>query len=228
MRDTKVWTVSVCRNMWQSASETMKHFLQQHGARHMDNVVLTHQGVASLGVTFITTPRALLFGKTDRLWNVFPPAGLGSRELDRVRHFAETILARKGEPFTLRMYRYYETRELVEFGMSVTSSRNGWVGIVSAGGPFDFGSGDGGGNVFRNCGIYLFVIFLVLHHPNWNSDHNADPLGFPSTPQPVDDPLQAKIARAIGSVTDFASLPPHLCSRPELVILNHVRERCRS
>ena len=60
--------------MWQRASMAMKQLLAAAGASHCDNVAVTHQG--SPLVTLISTPRALLSGKRDRLLGVFPSAGV--------------------------------------------------------------------------------------------------------------------------------------------------------
>jgi len=95
LRDRRVLTISVSRNMWHSASETMKVLLERCGARHHDNAALTHQGPA--WATFITTPRALLFGKTSRFWG-FPPAGIAETELVRVSRFGEAIRRHLDDP----------------------------------------------------------------------------------------------------------------------------------
>jgi hypothetical protein len=79
LRGVPVITLCVSRNMWHSASEAMKQALRDLGAVHLDNVVVTHQGPAL--ATFVSVPRALLYGKRDRLWGIFPPADLGRPEL---------------------------------------------------------------------------------------------------------------------------------------------------
>jgi hypothetical protein len=92
LRDTEVITVSVSRAMWQQASLTMKRLLAAAGAVHCDNVVVTHQGSAIL--TLVSTPRALLFGKSDRLAGVFPRPGVSETDLARVDGLA-TVLAER-------------------------------------------------------------------------------------------------------------------------------------
>jgi hypothetical protein len=84
-----VVTASVSRNMWQSASERMKRDLRRLSAHQTDNIVVTHQGPP--WVTFITTPRALLFGRTEPFWGIFPQAGIGTAEIDRVRRLGELL-----------------------------------------------------------------------------------------------------------------------------------------
>lgn len=86
---TDVITVSVSRSMWHNASETMKRLLCAAGARHRDNIVVTHQG-SSLA-TLVSTPRALLSGRRDPLMGVFPPAGVSEHDLARVRRLARVV-----------------------------------------------------------------------------------------------------------------------------------------
>lgn len=85
LRGRKIITVSVSRNMWISASERMKQLLQVLGVIHLDQIAVTHQGPP--WATFITTPRALLFGRREAFW-CFPPAGIDQQSLDRVRHLS--------------------------------------------------------------------------------------------------------------------------------------------
>jgi hypothetical protein len=92
LRGTRVITVSVSRNMWLQASESMKKSLAELGAIHIDNVVVTHQGPP--WATFLTTTRALLFGKRDRLWGIFPLAGVAGEEFSRVERLGAAIAER--------------------------------------------------------------------------------------------------------------------------------------
>jgi hypothetical protein len=82
LRGARVITLCVSRNMWHSCSETMKRLLADAGARHMDNVVVNHQGPPY--ATFISVPRLLLLGKRDRFLGVFPPAEVSQEDLERV------------------------------------------------------------------------------------------------------------------------------------------------
>lgn len=92
LRDTPVITLCVSRNMWHSASETMKQLLRDVPAIHLDGVVLTHQGPPFS--TFVSVPRALLYGKRDRLWGIFPPAELSPRQLERMTRLGGVVAAR--------------------------------------------------------------------------------------------------------------------------------------
>ena len=162
LRDTKVLTVSVCRNMWQSASETMKQYLRQHGARHMDNVVLTHQGPA--WATFIATPVALLFGKKDGFWGVFPPVGLGSDELVRIGNFTATILDQKDKLIRAGNQPLLRNQGAVEVDVRyLLAERLGWY-CFRWWGRLILALGRRG-NLFRKLGVYLFVAFLVCIIP---------------------------------------------------------------
>lgn len=89
LENTKVITLIGCRNMWHSASETMKRMIIKAGGIHIDNVVVTHQGPPL--TTFITTPRLLLTGKKDRFLGVLPPAGFRDEEIDALSRFGKQI-----------------------------------------------------------------------------------------------------------------------------------------
>jgi hypothetical protein len=89
LEGTPVVTLCVSRNMWHSASEGMKQALRERGAIHLDNVVVTHRGPPF--ATFVSVPRALLYGQRDRLWGIFPPAEMGRPELDRVERLGAAV-----------------------------------------------------------------------------------------------------------------------------------------
>jgi len=159
LRNSRVMTVSVSRNMWHSASEMMIRLLAVAGARHIDNVAVTHQGPA--WATFITTPRALLFGKKDRFWGIFPPAGLDEKELDRVARFGKAILERQGrlhQPDAIPLLtglgavsinRRYLVPELIGWYWF-----RGWAHLIRFLGRL--------GTVPRMASVYLFVVFLLF------------------------------------------------------------------
>jgi len=92
LKGTPVITLCVSRNMWHSASETMKRLLKAAGAIHLDNVIVTHQGPPFS--TLVSVPRALLYGKRDRLWGIFPPAELSQQELERAGHLGAAVACR--------------------------------------------------------------------------------------------------------------------------------------
>jgi hypothetical protein len=158
LKGRKVITVSVSRNMWQSASETMKRLLENKGAVHVDNIVVTHQGPP--WATFVTAPRLLLFGKKEPFWGIFPAAGIGEPELERVRHLGGIIrershlLAQDGARPLLRgegaveVNRRYMIPELIGWYLF-----RGWAHVLRGLGKL--------GWPVRYFGIALFMIFLV-------------------------------------------------------------------
>ncbi|MEW6493975.1 MAG: hypothetical protein AB1589_15905 [Cyanobacteriota bacterium] len=89
LNDTKIITLMVCRNMWHSASETMKKMISKVGGIHIDNVVVTHQGPPL--ATFITTPRLLLTGKKDRFLGTLPPGGVREEDIEALSRFGRQI-----------------------------------------------------------------------------------------------------------------------------------------
>jgi hypothetical protein len=159
LKGAKVMTVSISRNMWQSASETLKQLLAEAGARHIDNIVVTHQGPA--WATFITTPRALLFGKKEGFWGIFPPAGLGDAELVRVAGFGKAILAGRDRlqlseaaPLLTGLGAVHiQRRYLIPERIGWYWFR-GWAHLIRFLGRF--------GMAARMAGVYLFVVFLLF------------------------------------------------------------------
>jgi hypothetical protein len=90
LQDTKVITLVGCRNMWHSASETMKKMISDIGGIHIDNVIITHQGSPLL--TFITTPRLVLTGKKDKALGILPPGGFCDQDINSLSRFGKRIV----------------------------------------------------------------------------------------------------------------------------------------
>jgi hypothetical protein len=159
LRGVKVMTVSVSRNMWHSAAETMKLLLRDAGARHIDHVSITHQGPA--WATFVTTPRSLLWGKKGAFWGIFPPAGISAADLAGVSRFGQAILNQRD-----RLKEPEDAPLLPRLGAVQVNSRyvvpeligwywfRGWARLIRWLGRF--------GSVPRLAGVYLFVACLVL------------------------------------------------------------------
>lgn len=153
-----VITVSVSRSMWHNASESMKRLLAAAGAHHRDNIVATHQG--SPLATFVSTPRALLSGRRDKLMGVFPPAGVGEHDLARVRGLARVVAGQlaaagtlppgsllRGEP-AVAIRRWSVVPELLAW-----YAFYGWAVALRALGRVHAG--------LRAVGVYAFAVFLV-------------------------------------------------------------------
>ena len=159
LRDTKVITISVSRNMWHSAAQTMKALLQQAGARHIDHVSLTHQVPA--WATFITTPRALLLGKKESFWRLFPAAGISEAELAGLSRFSQAILNQRQKlksaddsPLlaglgAVHIQQRYVVPELIGWYWF-----RGWARLLRLLGRL--------GSVPRLLGTYLFVVCLIF------------------------------------------------------------------
>jgi antitoxin (DNA-binding transcriptional repressor) of toxin-antitoxin stability system len=159
LRDRPVLSVTVSRAMWQQGSEGLKRLLAAAGARHVDNVVVTHQG--SPVATLVSTPRALLSGKRGRLFGIFPEPGVAADDQDRLTHLARVAAARlaetdgpvagpllSGEPaVTVR-------RWLIGPELAGWYAFHGWARLIRALGRT--------GNTARMAGVWGFALYLVL------------------------------------------------------------------
>jgi hypothetical protein len=88
LRGKPVITIIACRNMWVMAQEKMKTLLKGIGARLIDNVALTDRGGVS---TFITTPRWMLTGRTNRLWGM-PAPGIAHEDIAACDRFGHALV----------------------------------------------------------------------------------------------------------------------------------------
>lgn len=92
LNGANVITLSVSRNMWQNASQTMKSLLAKAGAKHLDNIVVTHQGPPA--ATFVTTTRKLFSGKENRAGGVLPAAGVAAEDIERAQSLGAHLAQR--------------------------------------------------------------------------------------------------------------------------------------
>jgi hypothetical protein len=158
LRDTDVITISVSRAMWQRASLTMKRLLAGAGASHCDNIAVTHQG--SPFATLISTPRALLSGKSNRLLGVFPKAGVAGTDLSRARHLASVVAGRltaghaAGTPFLRGEAAVMVNRRLVVPEVLAWHCFHASARVIRFFGTVHRG--------LRTAGVLGFAVFLVL------------------------------------------------------------------
>jgi len=155
LRGARVITVSVSRNMWLMASESMKRNLAELGAVHVDNVAVTHQGPP--WATFVTTTRALLFGTRDRLWGIFPPAGVAGEEFSRVERLgaaiAERLAAASPPPFFRGLGAVSVNERYVIPELLGRYWFRGWAALLHRLGRLN--------RSLRWVGIWLFMLCLV-------------------------------------------------------------------
>ncbi|HEY3175530.1 MAG TPA: hypothetical protein VGK94_07185 [Candidatus Polarisedimenticolia bacterium] len=95
LRGARVITLTVCRNMWHTASETMKRMIAAAGGVLIDNIVITDQGPPWAG--FVTTPRWMFTGRRDRFLGIFPPAGVSDEVMNGLSRFGTAINERHHE-----------------------------------------------------------------------------------------------------------------------------------
>lgn len=158
LRDTRVITLVVCRNMWHTASETMKRTLAEAGAIHIDNVVLTDPSPPL--ASFVTTPRWMFTGKQDRFMG-FPPAGVPEEEIRRLSRFGDAI---SGAEASLEGH---DARSILRgLGAVAVESRfvlpeligrlsfRPWAYVIHAAGR--------AGTIARRAATFLFFLYLVF------------------------------------------------------------------
>ena len=90
LRGTRVIGLVVCRNMWHTASETMKRLIADAGGALSDSIVITDQGPPWAG--FVTTPRWMLTGRRDRFLGL-PPAGVSETTIRELSRFGDALNA---------------------------------------------------------------------------------------------------------------------------------------
>lgn len=158
LKNTPVITVIGCRNMWIMAQEKVKGMLEKLGAKLIDNIVLVDQG-SSLA-TFITTPRWMMTGKKDRLWGIFPPAGVSPREIKNARRFGEAIKrglksgAKPDEPLCRGLGAVEVDVRLIKSEQIATKSFRIWGKMIRKLGKR--------GEMKRKPVVMLYVLFLLL------------------------------------------------------------------
>jgi hypothetical protein len=158
LRGRAVLTVTVSRAMWQQGSERLKRLLAAAGARHVDNVVVTHQG--SPVATLVSTPRALLSGRNDRLMGVFPESGVAADDRGRIQHLARVAAERLGSVDTVDGSllagepAVAVKRWLIGPELAGARAFRLWAHLIRTMGRM--------GSTARAIGVWGFALFLVL------------------------------------------------------------------
>ena len=154
-----VITLIGCRNMWIMAQEKVKNMLDTIGAKLIDNIVLVDQGSAL--ATFITTPRWVLTGKKDSLWNIFPEAGVSQSDITSCSRFGKAIIEglsqNKEKEFKSLCYglgAVTVNEKLIKSEQIGTKSFHIWGKLIRAIGKQ--------GDIKRKPIVLLYVLFLVL------------------------------------------------------------------
>lgn len=158
LADTPVITVIACRNMWLMAQEKTKMLLAGVGARLSDNVVLTDKGSAL--ATFVTTPRWMLTGRTDRLWGIFPKPGIAEDEIRACKRFGHAIASALHEgrldgrqPVLGGLQAVTVDDRLIASERIATRSFHAWGALIRLTGPQ--------GTSIRRLALLVYVLFLI-------------------------------------------------------------------
>jgi hypothetical protein len=137
----------------------MKELLAEAGANHVDNVVVMHQGPP--WATFITTTRSLFTGKRDRLWGVFPPAGIPEGADDRMNNLGTAVVRQLDElddpaagAFLRGLGAVEVNRRYVIPELVASRFFPFWARVIRGFGHL--------GRPLRHVGIFLFMHFLLL------------------------------------------------------------------
>lgn len=158
LRGTRVVGLVVCRNMWHTASETMKRSIAEAGGVLSDSIVITDQGPPWAG--FVTTPRWMLTGRRDPFLGL-PPAGVSETTLQGLSRFGEVLNAHEGDldaspdrPLFRGMDAVpFEARYVVPELIGRVSFR-AWARVIRAAGPR--------GAILPGLLTAAFVVYLVV------------------------------------------------------------------
>ena len=90
VKDTPVFGIATSRNMWFSASLTLKKLIAARGGRLIGGLSLCDEGPS--WATFVTTPRWLLTGRRDRFL-FFPKAGISEASFKSLEGEAQKMVA---------------------------------------------------------------------------------------------------------------------------------------
>lgn len=159
LKGKPVITVIGCRNMWVMAQEKVKKLLEKLEATLIDNIVLIDQGNSL--ATFVTTPRWMLTGKKDRLWGIFPKAGIAKEDLRKSMRFGEAIKQalqndkeKELKPLCQGLQAVDVDVKLIKSEQIATKSFKIWGKLIRKMGPF--------GSKKRRPVVMLYVVFLLL------------------------------------------------------------------
>lgn len=157
LRDTPVITLIGCRNMWLNAQETVKRFLQQHGARLVGNIVKID--ACGSAASFITTPAWLLTGKKE-ISEWLPAAGIAPEELQDGKRFGAKLAQILGDDLPLdetlfqNMGAVRIDENLIFGEQAARRSFHIWGKLLMAAGRKSA--------ALRKVLVYVYVLFLIL------------------------------------------------------------------
>ena len=157
LKDKPVITLIGCRDMWIMGQEAMKELIQENQGILIDNVVLIDR--SSSFSNFVTTPRWMLTGKTNKFLGIFPKPGINEKDIKETSRFGFALLE------ALKLNKEKEKKSLLKNLKAVKVKSNLilsekigkrsfkiWGKLLRLiGKP---------GNFFRRCVLIFYILFL--------------------------------------------------------------------
>lgn len=108
-KDTPVFSINGCRNMWYMAYDRLIYHIEKAGANHVGHIVLYDKAQNLISV--VTIIYWMLNGKKDKYLGIFPKPGISNEDINGAKQYG-TILCKHAENNSLNNVQ----TEIVEAG----------------------------------------------------------------------------------------------------------------
>lgn len=136
IKDTRVITISGCRNMWVNAMEKNKKLIHAAGAKLVGNIALVDKNPNHL--SYFTIFHWLGTGTKTRKWGIFPKPGVADADIENASVFGETVqkYLKNGDWDNLQPQLLKQKAVDVKYSLMFIERKAGkifkkWVGIIN-------------------------------------------------------------------------------------------------